>query len=101
MDLAASSSWTAEFIFHGTGSSGSVPNIECLTAPKAEDPCRPCHTALTPEGKKNRRRNTGAIIRVRRQDGSFMYESPVFSVLLLCSPLLCLNPNLYGKLSFF
>ncbi|GJJ09562.1 hypothetical protein Clacol_003785 [Clathrus columnatus] len=66
--------WTAEFIFHGTGNSGSVPNIECLTATLGDhdQPCRTCHAALTPEGRKNRRRNTGAIIRLRRQNGTEM-----------------------------
>ncbi|KAF8758327.1 RINT-1 / TIP-1 family [Rhizoctonia solani] len=51
-----------EFIFHGTGTSSSVPNIACITA----DPitCETCGSTLTPEGQKNKRRNTGGILRV-------------------------------------
>ncbi|KAF9650717.1 hypothetical protein BDM02DRAFT_3185196 [Thelephora ganbajun] len=53
-----------DLIFLGTGTSGSVPNISCLTAPPEEEPCQTCLSTLTPEGKKNIRRNTSAIVRV-------------------------------------
>ncbi|KAG8748051.1 hypothetical protein FRC10_009803 [Ceratobasidium sp. 414] len=55
---------TIEFIFHGTGTSSSVPNISCLTA----DPitCETCGSTLTPQGQKNKRRNTGGILRILR-----------------------------------
>ncbi|KAJ1310280.1 hypothetical protein OPQ81_007020 [Rhizoctonia solani] len=53
---------TIEFIFHGTGTSSSVPNISCITA----DPitCETCGSTLTSKGQKNKRRNTGGILRV-------------------------------------
>ncbi|QRW00304.1 beta-lactamase superfamily protein [Ceratobasidium sp. AG-Ba] len=53
---------TIEFIFHGTGTSSSVPNVACLT----DDPitCETCGSTLTPQGQKNKRRNTGGILRI-------------------------------------
>jgi len=62
-----------DLIFLGTGTSGSVPNISCLTAPPEEEPCRTCLSTLTPEGKKNIRRNTSAIVRVGSVDGKQVY----------------------------
>ncbi|CAE6432985.1 unnamed protein product [Rhizoctonia solani] len=58
----ASATPTIEFIFHGTGTSSSVPNIACITA----DPitCETCGSTIAPEGQKNKRRNTGGILRV-------------------------------------
>ncbi|KZV63129.1 Metallo-hydrolase/oxidoreductase [Peniophora sp. CONT] len=53
-----------ELIFLGTGTSGSVPNVSCLTAPPDQPPCKTCLSTLTPAGKKNIRRNTSAIIRI-------------------------------------
>lgn len=53
-----------ELIFLGTGTSGSVPTLDCLTAPPSKQPCRTCLSTLTPEGKKNIRRNTSAVVRV-------------------------------------
>jgi len=58
-----------ELIFLGTGTSGSVPNVSCLTAPPDIPPCRTCLSTLTPEGKKNIRRNTSAVLRVPGKDG--------------------------------
>ncbi|KAG9121939.1 hypothetical protein FRC07_001874, partial [Ceratobasidium sp. 392] len=52
-----------DFIFHGTGSSSSLPNITCLTSKPVI--CETCASTLTPEGEKNKRRNTGGIVRVR------------------------------------
>ncbi|KAG8763831.1 hypothetical protein FRC11_011500 [Ceratobasidium sp. 423] len=59
---AGASTPTIEFIFHGTGTSSSVPNIACITA----DPitCETCGSTLLPEGQKNKRRNTGGILRI-------------------------------------
>lgn len=53
-----------ELIFLGTGTSSSVPYLNCLTAPPSKKPCRTCLSTLTPEGKKNIRRNTSAVLRV-------------------------------------
>jgi len=62
-----------DFIFLGTGTSGSLPNVSCLTAPEGEPPCKTCLSTLKPEGKKNIRRNTSAVIRVDGKDGKKMY----------------------------
>ena len=62
-----------DLIFLGTGTSGSVPNISCLTAPPEQEPCRTCLSTLAPEGKKNIRRNTSAIVRVGGADGKKVY----------------------------
>ncbi|KAI0032491.1 beta-lactamase-like protein [Vararia minispora EC-137] len=58
-----------ELIFLGTGTSGSVPNLSCITAPPDTPPCRTCLSTLTPEGKKNVRRNTSVVLRVPGSDG--------------------------------
>ncbi|KAG9314608.1 PRELI-like family-domain-containing protein [Chiua virens] len=58
-----------ELIFLGTGTSSSIPNLHCLTAPASKKPCRTCLSTLTPEGKKNIRRNTSAVVRVTAKDG--------------------------------
>ncbi|KDQ20404.1 hypothetical protein BOTBODRAFT_123974 [Botryobasidium botryosum FD-172 SS1] len=57
-----------DLIFHGTGTSSSLPLIECLTAPQGPGlkRCETCLSTLTPEGKKNIRRNTGAIFRAKK-----------------------------------
>ncbi|KAG8982238.1 hypothetical protein FRB90_006927 [Tulasnella sp. 427] len=52
-----------EFIFNGTGTSGSLPSIECVTDPNST--CKTCPSTRTPEGKKNIRRNTSGILRKR------------------------------------
>lgn len=53
-----------DLIFLGTGSSGSLPNISCLTAPPDEEQCQTCLSTRTPAGKKNERRNTSAVVRI-------------------------------------
>ncbi|TFK76751.1 hypothetical protein BDN72DRAFT_754178 [Pluteus cervinus] len=72
-DATGSSSSTTpiELIFLGTGTSSSLPHVECLTAPPEAKPCRACLSTLsqTPEGKKNVRRNTGAALRMKAKDG--------------------------------
>ncbi|KZT06309.1 uncharacterized protein LAESUDRAFT_726141 [Laetiporus sulphureus 93-53] len=57
-----------EFIFLGTGTSSTIPHVDCLTAPPDAIPCRTCLSTLTPEGQKNRRRNTSAAVRLRGRD---------------------------------
>lgn len=69
----------AELIFLGTGTSSSIPYLACLTAPTSKEPCRTCLSTLTPEGKKNIRRNTSAVVRVttgrdRKMTWVFLYR---------------------------
>lgn len=58
-----------EFIFLGTGTSSSLPHLDCLTAPPEKKPCRTCLSTLTPDGKKNIRRNTSGVMRIKGKDG--------------------------------
>lgn len=58
-----------ELIFLGTGTSSSLPHVECLTARPNDKKCRVCLSTLKPEGKHNIRRNTGAVIRTEGKDG--------------------------------
>ncbi|KAI1797581.1 beta-lactamase-like protein [Ganoderma leucocontextum] len=58
-----------ELILLGTGTSSTLPHVDCLTAPPGAKPCRTCLSTLTPEGRKNKRRNTSAVLRVRGRDG--------------------------------
>jgi len=60
---------SVELIFLGTGTSSSVPNVDCLTAPSDREPCLTCLSTLGPEGKKNIRRNTSAVLRIGEKDG--------------------------------
>jgi phosphoribosyl 1,2-cyclic phosphodiesterase len=62
-----------EFIFLGTGTSGSLPNVSCLTAPEGQPPCKTCLSTLNPEGKKNIRRNTSGVLRIEGRDGKTKY----------------------------
>ncbi|KAJ2076643.1 hypothetical protein H4R24_005587 [Coemansia sp. RSA 988] len=54
-------------IFMGTGTSGAVPNVTCLTSKSYT--CRVCKLSMTPEGSKNRRRNTSLLVCVDHPDG--------------------------------
>lgn len=60
---------SVELIFLGTGTSSSVPNVACLTAPSDSEHCLTCISTLTPEGKKNIRRNTSAALRIGEKNG--------------------------------
>lgn len=59
-----------ELIFLGTGTSSGLPHVDCLTAPPDATPCHTCLSTLKPEGKKNFRRNTSAVFRVKGRDGN-------------------------------
>ncbi|KAH7915126.1 beta-lactamase-like protein [Hygrophoropsis aurantiaca] len=59
-----------ELIFLGTGTSSSVPHVDCLTAPPDAIPCVTCLSTFKPEGKKNIRRNTSVALRILKKDGS-------------------------------
>ncbi|OCB85204.1 developmentally regulated GTP-binding protein [Sanghuangporus baumii] len=64
------SSLNLEFIFLGTGTSSSLPQIKCLTTSPSDPQCKACTSALTPEGRKNARRNTSALFRMKGKDGN-------------------------------
>ncbi|KAJ7275454.1 beta-lactamase-like protein [Mycena haematopus] len=66
-----------EVVFLGTGTSGSVPHIDCITAhavPGSSErpPCRTCLSTIdgSAEGKKNIRRNTSIVVRMPGKQGS-------------------------------
>ena len=54
-----------ELHFLGTGTSGCLPAISCLTDPANGCDCCISTTRPGPEGKKNVRRNTSAVLRVK------------------------------------
>ncbi|KAJ1938581.1 hypothetical protein FBU59_004395, partial [Linderina macrospora] len=62
-----STSRVREIIFLGTGTSGCIPNIPCITSDNPD--CTVCKYSLTPEGAKNQRRNTSLLIRIDHDDG--------------------------------
>ncbi|KAI8995417.1 beta-lactamase-like protein [Trametes punicea] len=66
---AAAEDGSIELIFLGTGTSSTLPHVDCLTAPPGAKQCRTCLSTLKPEGKKNVRRNTSAVLRVPTRDG--------------------------------
>ncbi|KAJ1843411.1 hypothetical protein LPJ70_003398 [Coemansia sp. RSA 2708] len=51
----------------GTGTSGSIPNIPCIISNNPK--CKACKLSITPEGAKNRRRNTSMLVCVDHPDG--------------------------------
>jgi len=67
-----------KFIFLGTGTSGSLPNVSCLTAPESATPCKTCLSTLKPEGKKNIRRNTSTVMRIEGKDGKMRSVYPLY-----------------------
>lgn len=69
MGSNASDTPSIELLFLGTGTSSSIPHLDCLTAPPNRTPCLTCLSTLTPEGKKNIRRNTSAALRISGKDG--------------------------------
>ena len=71
-----------EFVFLGTGTSSSLPHIECLTAPPDDPPCKTCLSTLRPEGKKNIRRNTSGLLRAWRNDGTSALVLYIFRVVV-------------------
>ena len=46
-----------ELILLGTGTSSTLPHVDCLTAPPGSKPCRACLATLdpSPDAQKNRR----------------------------------------------
>ncbi|KAJ1964631.1 hypothetical protein GGI12_001299 [Dipsacomyces acuminosporus] len=56
-----------EIIFLGSGTSGCIPNIPCITSNNPK--CHVCKLSVTPEGWKNRRRNTSLLVRIDHPDG--------------------------------
>ncbi|PIA18373.1 metallo-beta-lactamase family protein [Coemansia reversa NRRL 1564] len=51
----------------GTGTSGAVPNVTCLTS--IDYTCKVCKLSMTPEGSKNKRRNTSLLVCIDHPDG--------------------------------
>lgn len=51
----------------GSGSSAAVPDISCVTSP--ETGCEGCLKTLSPDGCKNIRGNTGAVLRIPQTSG--------------------------------
>lgn len=83
-----SSTTSTEFIFLGTGTSSSLPHLDCLTAPPGKKPCRTCLSTLTPEGKKNIRRNTSAVMRIKGKDEQMAcVRSAIFVILQFVNSL--------------
>ncbi|KAJ6626845.1 beta-lactamase-like protein [Mycena sp. CBHHK59/15] len=73
----SSSAFPIEVVFLGTGTSSSVPHIDCITAhaiPGSSErpPCRTCLSTIdgSVEGKKNIRRNTSIALRIPGDKGS-------------------------------
>ncbi|KAI9500672.1 hypothetical protein GGI25_004525 [Coemansia spiralis] len=56
-----------EIIFLGTGTSGYVPNVTCIADKSSK--CKVCKSSITPEGRKNKRRNTSLLVRIDHPDG--------------------------------
>ncbi|KAJ1861889.1 hypothetical protein LPJ73_000915 [Coemansia sp. RSA 2703] len=54
-------------IFLGTGTSGCIPNLPCITENNPR--CKVCKLSMTDDGRKNRRRNTSLLVRVDHPDG--------------------------------
>lgn len=58
--LSLEEPFVSSLIFLGTGTSAQVPAVGCLTDPNSQ--CKVCPSSLHPKTRKNRRRNTSAIL---------------------------------------
>ncbi|KAJ2022559.1 hypothetical protein GGI06_001762 [Coemansia sp. S85] len=67
-DTATAVTRVREIIFLGSGTSACIPVIPCITSDY--EACKTCKLSLTPEGSKNRRRNTSLLVRIDHADGS-------------------------------
>ncbi|KAF9168298.1 hypothetical protein BGX21_011401 [Mortierella sp. AD011] len=67
LDFQQMSIGETDLIFLGTGTSSGVPVVPCLTA--ANPTCKVCLSTQTPEGVKNIKRNTSAMVSFMHQDG--------------------------------
>lgn len=76
-----------ELTFLGTGTSSSLPQIQCITAGPNDPVCKVCLSSLSPEGRRNARRNTSAAIRAYGSDG----QLKCVYLVLLYRPELILN----------
>ena len=68
-----------ELILLGTGTSSTLPHVDCLTAPPGAKPCKTCLSTLTPEGRKNKRVSAlwpiSPLRSVRPDAGSISYPA--------------------------
>ncbi|OMJ21924.1 putative hydrolase [Smittium culicis] len=74
-----------QVLFLGTGTSSCIPNVPCIM--KDPPTCKVCTSSITEEGKKNKRRNTSALVKIVDQSqkvknvlidcGKTFYESTV------------------------
>ncbi|KAH8120514.1 beta-lactamase-like protein [Phellopilus nigrolimitatus] len=69
-----------EFIFLGTGCSSALPLVKCVTASPDVPQCRTCLSTLDPAGRKNMRRNTSAVVRVKSADSDGKLATIVIDV---------------------
>ena len=44
-----------ELILLGTGTSSTLPHVDCLTRPPTAKQCKACTATLRPDGRKNKR----------------------------------------------
>ena len=65
--MAPTTTEPTSLIFMGTGTSGAVPAVSCLTSPKRQT--SPCPTCCSPN-PKNARLNTGAIFQLATPSGA-------------------------------
>jgi len=92
----------SEIIFIGSGPSGLIPRVSCLTEPLKEDGrrrCKVCEDAYLNHNSKNRRGNTSLLIRYAHPDGNFRNilidcgKSFRYYLLCLCDGLTGSNPS--------
>ena len=46
---------SVELILLGTGTSSTLPHVDCLTRPPTAKQCKACTATLRPDGRKNKR----------------------------------------------